>query len=184
VTLFEVLRNELGNDKAVMDLALRKVFSYLKPYRGVKDLSRHVDDMVQNILADWILVPAKEDLELPQIITYAHERGRFCIQSYLEKFEFVVEVPRAVQRSKFGAPESTDLEYADLGWDESDDFGEGDLVLENAWKTIFYEGIKVSDSWALWFLSQGFSINQAAVLCGKSTKTIRRVIDRAKDELS
>jgi hypothetical protein len=171
-------KREDGKD-AVQDLALRKVFSYLRPYRGVKDLTRHIEDMVQTILIDWYVMDVDESMELRQVITFAQERARFVIQNYLEKYEFVVEVPRVVQRSKANAPESTELEYADLQWRDREDVN-GTMVLMNAWRGALYDGMSIRDSWVIWFLSNGFGINQVAVLQGCTPKTVRRVIERVK----
>lgn len=183
VYLMEHLEEREDGKDRVQDLALRKVFSYLRPYRGVKDLSRHVEDMVQSILEDWFVMEANEAMELRQVITFAQERARFVIQNYLEKYEFVVEVPRVVQRSKINAPESMELEYADLQWEDRDEIN-GNMVLKNAWKGAFYEGMSIRDCWVIWFLANGFGINQVAVLQNCAPKTVRRVIERVKSSVN
>lgn len=182
MSLYLHLCNTLGNSDACIAIARRKTYAVCQPYAAYKDLSSHYPDMIQSIVMDWLEQEVDTSKDLPQIITFAQERARYQIQQYLERFEFPVVVPRTVSRSRTNEAKGIDLEYADLDWEEREAFEATDATIDSAWKSLYREGMPLRDAWFVWFLSSGFSLPQAAVLLGKSTKTMRRTLDRLRDE--
>lgn len=144
--------------------------------------------MEQEIYIDWmekhIELKDEDDKErsIRQIVKYAQGKARYVIQSYLERMEHALTVPREESRTNYtNIIELEALEDADLAWQSRiNDHVNGNASSDYYWKSVYYVHLKPRARWAIYLICLGFSVQQTATLLSTNRRKIYRLMDQVK----
>lgn len=160
-------------------VAYSVIHKHCSPVQQYKDLKPHHKDMEQEIYGCWLEVDVDTNFDVRQVVVFAQNKGRYAIQTYLERMEHALQVPRQVSRTNNA--QMVEFDYADLGWECGLEYVTTNASLESGWKSVNYPTMRIKERWIIFFLVHGFATAQVAVLCGVHRKTISRLLDKIRE---
>lgn len=190
-SIYTYLTSAISDDaeEVISKAAYSVIHKHCQHMKAFKDLSSHYPDMHQEILTLWLMTELEEGSEesyaLPQVIAYAQNKARYCIQSYLERNEHALTIPRAESRSNavsMGGDDFDFVEFADLGWGQDVPEYTNELSSISGWKSVYYSQMELREQWVVFFLIMGLSAPQITKLLNISKRTVYRILERIKKD--